>query len=187
MQDKVFVEIGSCDFDTCLPLAENGWRGVMVEAVPEIARTMEDHLAGYPKVKMINKAVSDYDGMIEFHVSNGDDWAHGISSVAANNHKGTRMFDIGDGANRIFLDRTELVPCVTLDKLLEENGITSIDYLKLDTEGHETNILEAYSWKIKPTFIKLEHAHIDDKRMKILLEKQGYIVYTEDRDMYAVG
>ena len=64
--------------------------------------------------------------------------------------------------------------------------IQYIDFLKVDTEGHETDIFEAYDWSVHPTMIKLEHWHIDDRKMKHLLENQGYIVYTEERDMYAV-
>ena len=64
--------------------------------------------------------------------------------------------------------------------------ITRIDYLKLDTEGHEMDIFSAYDWRVLPTFIKLEHHHIDDIKMKKMLEERGYIVYTEGRDIYAV-
>ena len=75
---------------------------------------------------------------------------------------------------------------MTLDSLIAENEIDHIDFLKLDVEGHETNVIESYSWIIKPTFIKLEHWHIDDKNMKRMLESQGYLVYTESRDIYAI-
>ena len=61
-----------------------------------------------------------------------------------------------------------------------------IDYLKIDTEGHEMNILDSYSWNILPSFIKIEHAHIDDVYAKSLLEARGYVVYTEASDMYAI-
>jgi hypothetical protein len=37
-----------------------------------------------------------------------------------------------------------------------------------------------------PELIKLEHKHIDDVAMKTLLERQGYLVYTEREDMYAI-
>ena len=59
-------------------------------------------------------------------------------------------------------------------------------YLKVDTEGHETDIFESYDWSVLPTLIKLEHFHVDDLHIKRLLEKRGYIVYTENRDIYAI-
>ena len=48
------------------------------------------------------------------------------------------------------------------------------------------NILDSYSWNILPSFIKIEHAHIDDVYAKSLLEARGYVVYTEASDMYAI-
>lgn len=42
------------------------------------------------------------------------------------------------------------------------------------------------NWSVKPTFIKLEHFHIDDTKMRTLLEKQGYLCYTENYDIYAI-
>ena len=64
--------------------------------------------------------------------------------------------------------------------------ITYIDFMKVDVEGHEMDIFGAYDWRVKPTMIKLEHQHIDDIKMAKILEKQGYIVYTEGKDMYAI-
>ena len=69
---------------------------------------------------------------------------------------------------------------------LKINNITSIDYLKMDVEGHETDIIEAYDWSVLPTYIKMEHSHINDINMKNILEGQGYIVSVERRDLYAV-
>jgi len=183
---KTFIEIGACDFDTCLPLAENGWAGILVEPVREISDNLVKQTIKYGFVKVLNMVVSDYDGEIDFHVSNGDGWAKGISSVASSNHKGAKMFEIENGLNKKFLKETRRLQCITLDTLIEDAKFTEIDLLKIDAEGHETNIIEAYSWKVKPTMIKLEHAHIDDINMKRILEEQGYIVWTEQNDMYAI-
>jgi len=182
---KTFLEIGACDFDTCAPLAKNGWSGVMVEPVKELADNLVKMTHGLD-VKIENSVISDYDGMIEFHVSEGNDWVRGISSVASTNHKGERMFDIDNSYNKRYLKETRQLECMTLDSLIDKYNLTEIDFLKMDVEGHETNIMESYSWKIKPSFIKMEHQHIDDINMKRILEEQGYIVWTEDRDIYAV-
>ena len=186
---KTFVEIGACDFDTCLPLAKNGWMGVLVEPVKELADNLAQQAKDFPFVRVANVDVSEYNGEIDFRVSTGtegDGWTRGISSVASNNHKGDRMFDFDGGVNRHLLKETRKLNCYTLDALLDHYNIKQIDFLKMDTEGHETNIIEAYSWRVKPTFIKMEHKHIDDQNMKRILEEQGYIVYVETDDLYAI-
>lgn len=191
---KIFVEIGTCDFDTNLALADNGdWSGIMVEPSPLVYNKLADQIIGsnFPQnVKAINCAVSDRDGVVNFAVAKekqdvGNEWARGIGTVVDANHQGTNLYELGDNAELLY-DTVIEVPCVTLDTLVMSQGIQRIDYLKLDTEGHEATILNAYSWSVLPTFIKLEHFHIDDLAMKALLESKGYLVYTEAQDMYAI-
>ena len=43
-----------------------------------------------------------------------------------------------------------------------------------------------YDWCVKPTFMKVEHDHIDDIKLSKIFQEQGYITYTERGDMYAV-
>ena len=175
-RQKVFVEIGVCDFDTLQPLQRNGWKGYYVEPVKEYA----DKLIG----DVTQCAISSYDGTIEFYVSRSDreEWIRGISHAVE--QKGTKLLELN--ANTHLISRKVTVPCYTLQTFCKMKDIQYIDYLKVDTEGHETDIFEAYDWSIYPTFIKLEHFHIDDLNMRRILEKEGYIVYTEGRDMYAV-
>ncbi len=176
MRQKVFVEIGVCDFDTLQPLQKNGWKGYYIEPVKEYA----DKLTG----DVTQCAISSYDGVLEFYISRSDqeEWVRGVSHAV--NQIGTKLLELTN--NRKLVSRKVTVPCYTLQSFCKMKDIQYIDYLKVDTEGHETDIFESYDWSVHPTFIKLEHWHIDDKRMKRLLEKEGYIVYTEGRDMYAV-
>ena len=193
---KVFIEIGSCDFDTNLDLISNGgWIGVMCEPAPKYRNNLITLAKDIPNRKDLTiepVAISDYNGKISFAVakdtsegSRGNGfWRRGISSVVATNHKGERVFDIG--SNQQFIEETLDVDCMTLDSLIAKHGFAHVNYLKIDTEGHEMNILECYSWDIKPDFIKIEHSHIDDVYAKNFLESHGYLVYVESEDMYAI-
>lgn len=177
MRQKLFVEIGTCDFDTLEPLLQNGWTGYFIEPVKRYADKL-------PKEHTTNCCISSYDGEIDFYVSNDskDEWVKGISHCV--NQQGEKLLERPN--NRKLLKERIKVKCYTLQTFLKSNNIEYIDYLKVDTEGHEMDIFESYDWSVKPTFIKLEHLHIDDIKMKNLLESQGYICYTERRDMYAV-
>jgi len=193
---KTFIEIGSCDFDTNLKLIEGGaWKGVMVEPAKKFRENLENiakDIDNRENLSIEAVAISDFDGETEFtevmDTSSGSRqtgiWRRGISSITDVHHKGERILELEDNSN--FIDSVYSVECITLDTLIKKHEITEIDYLKLDVEGHETNILDAYSWSIFPTFIKLEHAHIDDIYARELLESHGYIVYVESDDIYAI-
>ena len=175
MKQKIFVEIGVCDFDTLEPLIENGWLGYFVEPVSKYARKLNQY-------DVTECAISSYDGEIDFFLSRETNlqWTRGISHAVT--QQGEKILE----RNSHLIESKISVPCYTLQTFLSMKEITRIDYLKIDTEGHEMDILQAYDWRVLPTFIKIEHHHIDDIKMKKMLEERGYIVYTEGRDIYAI-
>jgi FkbM family methyltransferase len=193
---KVFIEIGSCDFDTNIDLINNGnWIGVMCEPAPKYRNNLMNLVKGIPNRESLTiepLAISDYNGKISFGVSKDTSegsrsngfWRRGISSVLAESHKGERVFDIEQ--NQEFLEEAIEVDCMTLDSLIAKHEFAHVNYLKIDVEGHELNILECYSWDIKPDIIKVEHAHVDDVYISNLLKSHGYLVYVEHEDIYAI-
>ena len=175
MKQKIFVEIGVCDFDTLEPLIHKGWLGYFVEPVNEYASKLNDY-------DVTECAISSYDGVADFYVSRktNQDWTRGISHIVT--QQGEKLLE----RHTHLIEKKIKVPCYTLQTFLSMKEITYIDFMKIDVEGHETDIFEAYDWRVKPTMIKLEHQHIDDIKMAKMLENQGYIVYTEGKDMYAI-
>jgi len=190
---KTFIEIGTCDFDTCAPLVASGsWRGIMCEPVPKYFNSLSEELKDMPyryNLNMNNVAISSADGKVEMAVSttaNASSWVRGISHITSEQHSGARLSDHPLNAHNYEEEKLK-VTAWTLDTLLKhERYIHQIDLLKIDTEGHELDILEAYSWDLLPTMIKCEHHHIDDKKLRILLESKGYVVWTEQYDIYAI-
>jgi len=186
---KTFIEIGTCDFDTCQPLADRGWDGIMIEPNPKAFKNMNRVMEDYDNIVTLNCAVSDYDGMIKIGLSKQnypDKAIRGMSSIVDENHKGGRIFEYETWSKEEYLDEIIEVPCKRLDTIIYENQIETIDFLKIDVEGHEMNILEDYTWDVKPTFIKLEHKHIDDIKAVGLLQDMGYLTWTEREDIYAI-
>tara|TARA_B100000575_G_scaffold290529_1_gene294396 strand:+ start:823 stop:1365 length:543 start_codon:yes stop_codon:yes gene_type:complete len=175
-REKVFVEIGVCDFDTLEPLLKNGWKGYFVEPIPQYADELS-HL------NISECAISSYNGTMEMYMSKGvNEWSKGISHAVV--QQGEKLLEYA--GNKELIDRKIEVNCYTLQTYLKRNSITYIDYLKVDVEGHEMDIFEAYNWSVKPMFMKIEHAHIDDIKLSKMFQEQGYITYTERRDMYCV-
>jgi len=186
---KTFIEIGTCDFDTCKPLADRGWKGLMIEPNPLAYERMVKFMKEYSNITTLDYAVSDYDGTIKIGISKQDypDRAiRGMSSIVDENHKGGRIFEYELWSREEYLSEVIEVNCKRLDTVLLENNIEEIDFLKMDMEGHEMNLLEDYSWRIKPTFIKIEHKHIDDIKAVQILQSNGYMTWTERDDIYGV-
>tara|TARA_R110002153_G_scaffold241317_1_gene396271 strand:- start:2295 stop:2849 length:555 start_codon:yes stop_codon:yes gene_type:complete len=181
---KRFVEIGSADFNTCLPLAQAGWHGLCVEPVPYLYERVKKQYEGH-KVHVQNNAVSDINGPLEMAVSRDHGWLTGCSHVVSKNHIGYRLSEHPDRES----DFPEVitVQAVTLDHLLSKTpDDQQIDFLKVDTEGHELNIFMDYSFRIKPRFIKIEHKHVDDILLAKKLEENGYLVWVENDDIYGL-
>lgn len=183
---KTFVEIGCADFDTLLPLAARGWRGFFVEPVDRMRDSLISQArrvgVDFGNVEFAPICISDRDGSVEMIESIGDDWASGISHVVGPRSSGLLEHPL----NADFRGRTISVPCETLDTFLAKRAIDSVDFMKIDVEGHELAVLETYSWRVKPSLIKLEHKHCDIDRIKRILGREGYHTYIESEDLYAI-
>jgi FkbM family methyltransferase len=56
-------------------------------------------------------------------------------------------------------DHTESVPVVTLDHYIESRGIDRVDFIKIDVEGYEADVLEgaaATIARLRPRFVQIE-------------------------------
>lgn len=70
------------------------------------------------------------------------------------------------------------VECCTLQKLLSEYKLTEVDYLQVDTEGHDAKILNCCDFSIfSVKQIEFEYIHLSEVEIKYLkerLENFGY-------------
>ena len=186
---KTFLEIGTASFDTLIPLAEKGgWKGVCVEPLPLHIVKLKNMCRGLP-VSLVEAAITSFNGEITMAVGypksgkEEDKWCVGAAHVLHDNHHGDKMLLREINKDKYLGETT--VKAMTLDTLIHQEGLEEIDYCKIDVEGHEQTILESYSWRVKPKFMKVEHFHSDRDLLKRLLESQGYTVLTERWDYYA--
>ena len=147
-----FVEIGTSDFKTLIENSSDETIGISVEPI----KFYLDKLPNKKKCKKINIGISDKSSNIDIYYVSEENikkynlpwWARGCNSVNKM-HKG--LVKILNDKN---LDPTKLfsnmtIPTCTLYNLLEENNVNGIYYLKIDTEGHDTIILNKYLKDIK--------------------------------------
>lgn len=165
-----FVDIGAYDgiesSNTYILEKDYNWNGICVECNPRYFQMLCDVRSCYKS----NSAIYNVNGRImPFYDSGGY-----AGFVETNNH------------SHITNDPIIQVTTQTLTSLLEKfNAPPFIEYLSLDTEGSEYEILKAHDFnRYKFGYICVEHNHIDKNRKAIreLLENNGYEFARENGD-----
>jgi FkbM family methyltransferase len=122
---------------------ERGWQGVVVEPQPELA-TLYERLR--PRDIAVRGLVGRECGEIEFHMV---DRLHGLSTTREDVAKKVRTFGVDY--------QTVRMPVITLAQLCETHDLRSVDFLKIDVEGAEGDVLFGGDWdRFRPKVIIAE-------------------------------
>lgn len=166
-----FVEVGAHDgikYSNTLLLEQKGWKGVCIEPHPEIFKLL--------KKNRPNCFVSEYaaykenNQKLEFIMSGLECGCSGF--VYSNSHEFIKN------------NKRCIVETKTLTKLLDEiNAPNFIEYISLDTEGSEFDILQGLDFhKYKVGYFSIEHNNIAHNRIKIrdYLISKGYVFHRQN-------
>src|SRR4051794_3592176 len=189
--EPFFVGIGANDGVTHDPLypfiRDHGWRGVMVEPIPEAFAALERNYAGLPRVELVHAAIgnSDTTGTI-YAAEVTDDTSLRMSLHASFDRsvllKARRWYP--DIESRI-VERE--VSIMRFDTLIARLGNPGIDVLKMDTEGHDLEILRTIDLQeVRPALVLVERANLsreDQIRLADILLGAGYRVALTNLDM----
>jgi FkbM family methyltransferase len=176
-----FIEIGASDgitlSNTYLLETQYKWKGICCEPIPN---NFEKLVKNRPNSICYKEAVYNKSGlMLDFDIANNFDLISGISD-----HIDKYKSYVDANKTTIQVQTNSL-----LDVLNKANAPSFIEYMSLDTEGSELEILKDFNFK-KYTFglIDVEHNYIEPRRTEIksLLESNGYIYIGENQfdDMY---
>ena len=165
-----FVEIGASDgisFSNTYLLEKNyQWKGICVEPLPHYFERLSTNRPNSFCTDLAVYNVSNRE--VVFDIANNFDMLSGISECINSFHK-----------NEVEVNKTQIiVKTITLNNLLEKyNAPSFIEYLSLDTEGSELEILKSVDFN-KYTFglIDVEHNYVEPTRTQIreLLTSNGY-------------
>ena len=172
-----FVDIGAADgiaiSNTYLLEAYVNWKGICVEPNPINYNKL---ILNRPNSICCDKAIYNKTGLIlDFDISHTDQLLSGISS------------DISSRFKPIVDDKKSTIQVQTLsltDLLDQNNAPNFIEYLSLDTEGSEYEILKNFNFnKYIFGLIDVEHNYIEPIRSQIraLLLANGYIYIGENQ------
>ena len=176
---KYFIEIGSCDFDTLNDLADQGWKGAIVDPIAEYLNS----LPRKKNVTYINSAVDVTRGRRTMSVYNSDvvDKDHDFAGMSS-------FEEYTIEANKSKVTSRE-VSAVTYEDVCMMDNVPRIDLLKVDTEGHDFTILKSidFNGPFRPALIKVEHKHQRNPyEMELFLKDKGYKTWVELDDIYAI-
>lgn len=147
-----FIEIGTSDFDTEIQSCSNDAVGLSVDPILFYLQ----RLPSKPNVMRVLAAISNKDGMTDvYHVPLDTieryglpDWTRGCSCIG--NYHPTVVGVLnqwGLDPHNIFV-KTQ-VPVFSIKTFLNIYNVSTCDYLKIDTEGHDTVILHNYIEAVK--------------------------------------
>ena len=147
-----FIEIGTSDFDTEIERAREFDRGISIDPIIH-------YLNKLPNKKYVNKVLCG--------ISDRNTWGKCYYISEENIQKYNlpwwirgcnQLFDYHTTAKNIIIERelnldtvfdTVEIPIYSISTLLDMYQVSSINYLKIDTEGHDITILKNYINKIQ--------------------------------------
>lgn len=170
-RSKVFVEVGAFDgthYSNVRRLVErHGWTGISIEPV---GKNFEKLVASYAGtgVRCVRACVSERDGDVEMNVSTYPHLPEWGSDVASLSPEGMGRWQTRYGA----VWGVEKVPARRLTAILEEQGVSDIDLLSVDAEGHDLEVVRSLDLeRYRPRLIVVEYG---ERRAEILDHLHGH-------------
>ena len=138
-----------------------GWRGVNVEPLPDMHARL---IAQRSRDTNLGVGVGSAPGELDLHVVLDD---LGMSTFSSNRLAKVRA----DGFIR---EEVVRVPMVTLEQIFTEHVVARVDFLKVDVEGFEEDVLAGFDWdRWRPRVVIVE-AWPRDHRWVVELLASGY-------------
>ena len=178
-----FVQIGSCDGKADDPLHEvvrsSQWSGILVEPMPWLFEQLVANYEGVPGLRFFQVAVGSSDGpMTMYSVEPRPDDPHWVWQLTSFDRDVVMSHsdDLPELENRIF---TIEVESRTVASLITEAGLAKVDFLHIDAEGFDDQIIRdlplTAPWA--PQFLIFEKKHLSRARysdLRRLLRQTGY-------------
>lgn len=134
----VFFDVGACRGDRFdAELAKDPNVTVMVfEPDPGLAEVIRVKYGPFPNYQLVQAAVSNYNGKAQFNRAWTGDFGTGS------------LCKYSEGLDKTWPGRTDFdsfeqveVDVMRLDEFCQKNGVTEIDYLHVDAQGHDLEVL----------------------------------------------
>ncbi|MFG6095992.1 FkbM family methyltransferase [Leptothoe sp. ISB3NOV94-8A] len=141
------IEVGGYDgvnLSNTLFFERIGWDCTIVEPMPKFCEKIRQER----KCKVVEAAASSQAGEIDFFIAEGVE----VLSTSSQRESDLERIQIAGAETQKII-----VKAMTLDEILESQGIRNIDFISIDVEGDELSVLHGFSLeKYKPRIIIVE-------------------------------
>ncbi|CAM4153139.1 FkbM family methyltransferase [Gillisia hiemivivida] len=163
--------------------------GVVIEPVSDYFKELVNNYKDFPDIIKINKAIHSFEKSKKiFKIKNSSrhkyyDWVKGIASFDENHHNKTNI-------SKEDMEEEHVQADTLMNIITDFYSNKKIDYLQVDTEGYDLEILKMLDYTIiKPLIIKYEHSNLDKADInasKKLLIREGYSLFNEGNDTVGI-
>lgn len=154
-----------------------GWNCLLVEPIPDLAKKISEKRNCIVK----NYAASSTEGDASFFIA---EEALGMSGLELTRGQRKQITRAGGILKEIKVRKK------TLDSILEESNFQKIDFISIDVEGHEIEVLKGFSLgKYLPRIVLLEdNSNQTDRTIPEYMRSKGYVIFkrTGVNDWYAL-
>ena len=156
-----------------------GWKGILIEPHPDKFRLLR---ANRPQDFLFNDVVSNITEKINFRYFVEQHAAcSGIENTLSKHH-----FDAyyDNPTKRHLPQRNIYLKPKTLTEIVKQTGVTHVDFLSLDVEGHEYEVLQSWDFSIPIDLILIETLGVQpdrDAMCRDLLIGNGYKFHSKHR------
>lgn len=145
-----YVDVGANhpDTDSVTKLFyENGWKGINIEPIPRLYKELSTKR---PKDVNLNVGISNKNGTLKLREFTGE--THGLSTFSPSVKK---SFNNGRGSKQY---KDYAVSVRTLKDVFQDLKVKEIDFLKVDVEGLEYEVLSGNDWsQWRPKLVIIEN------------------------------
>ena len=171
-----FIEVGAHDGifqSNTLSLEKDlGWTGILIE--PSISAYL-DCVKNRPNSKCINTALTSFLKYEKKKFAYGDFNSSPMSSIAGIRSGHSIIQNIKDYLKKKFYNQLVPASTIPMQLILEKLEINKIDFLSLDVEGFELEVLNGIDFtRYRPKYILIEVREVHKNNIFKFMEKSHY-------------
>lgn len=184
-ENGIFLDIGAYDgitlSNTYFFEKTRNWNGLCMEPLPEKFEVLKDNR----NCKLINGAISETSETLEFcRVYGASEMLSGINKYRDPRHKERTTLEISLYGGNVKMIK---VQGYTFDDIISKFHLKQIDYLSLDIEGGELEVLQTIDFdKTNITILTVENNYKNRELKELMYRKGYYLIFKYAADEFYI-